>query len=46
MISIFNLSNDNGYKSTKKSDKLITFWYEKFTNNKVITLNSCYQQDN
>ena len=35
MISIFNLSNDNGYKSTKKSDKLITFWYEKLTNNKI-----------
>ena len=35
MISIFSLSNDNGYKSTKKSDKVITFWYEKLTNNKI-----------
>ena len=35
MISIFKLSSDTGYKSTKKSDKLITFWYEKFTKNNI-----------
>lgn len=35
MATIFLLSNDNADKSTKKSDKLITFCYEKITKKKV-----------